>query len=61
VAAARNRRQANQIVDAVIEYARRVMTGGEYRPAVAGEDTPAATATRSRRPPRGSRPAAARP
>jgi AcrR family transcriptional regulator len=35
VAAARNRRQANVIVDAAIEYARRLLAGGAYRPAAA--------------------------
>jgi AcrR family transcriptional regulator len=33
VAAARTRRQANRIMDAVIEYARRLMTGGPVKPA----------------------------
>jgi AcrR family transcriptional regulator len=32
VAAARNRGQAEVIIDAVAEYARRIMTGGPYRP-----------------------------
>jgi AcrR family transcriptional regulator len=32
VAAARNRRHASAIIDAVIEYARRVMTGGPWKP-----------------------------
>ena len=32
VAACRTRRQANAAIDAVIEYARRVMTGGPWRP-----------------------------
>ena len=32
-AAARNRRQAKLIIDAAIEYARRLLAGGEYRPA----------------------------
>ncbi len=61
VAAARNRRQANQIMDAVVEYARRVMIGGEYQPAAPGEVAPPTTATRARarRAPEGSRPAAA--
>jgi hypothetical protein len=65
VAAAKNRRQANRIIDAVIGYARRIMSGGEYRPPAPGEETPAATATRApartRRSPGSSRPAAARP
>ncbi len=33
VAAAKTRRQAEGIIDAVIEYARRLMTGGPWRPA----------------------------
>ena len=33
VAASRNRRQANSVIDAVIEYARRTMTGGPWKPA----------------------------
>jgi AcrR family transcriptional regulator len=32
VAAARTRRQATQVIDAVIEYVRLLMTGGPYRP-----------------------------
>jgi AcrR family transcriptional regulator len=32
VATSRNRRQANAAIDAVIEYARRVMTGGPWKP-----------------------------
>src|SRR5258707_11993790 len=32
VPASRNRRQANVVIDAVIEYARRVMTGGPWKP-----------------------------
>jgi AcrR family transcriptional regulator len=32
VATARNRRQASLIIDAVIEYARRLLAGGHYRP-----------------------------
>jgi AcrR family transcriptional regulator len=32
VASARTRRQANRVMDAVIEYARRLMTGGPVRP-----------------------------
>ena len=35
VAACRTRRQANVAIDAVIEYARRVMSGGPWRPAPA--------------------------
>ena len=36
VAAARTRRQANTIIDAVIEYARRTMTGGPWKPGDGG-------------------------
>ncbi len=44
VAAARNRRQANRIIDAVIGYARRLMAGGEWRPpGPAGSADPADT------------------
>ena len=32
VAAAGNRRQANKVIDAVIEYVRRLMTGGPWKP-----------------------------
>jgi len=32
VAAASNRRQANKVIDAVIEYVRRLMTGGPWKP-----------------------------
>lgn len=32
VAACRNRRQANSVIDAVIQYARRTMTGGPWKP-----------------------------
>jgi hypothetical protein len=32
VAAARTRRQAGQVIDAVIEYVRLLMTGGPWRP-----------------------------
>jgi hypothetical protein len=35
VAASRNRRQANSVIDAVIEYARRTMTGGPSKPTTA--------------------------
>jgi hypothetical protein len=40
VATARNRRQASLIIDAVIEYARRLLDGGLYRPP--GDDDDAA-------------------
>jgi hypothetical protein len=43
VAAAGNRRQANKVIDAVIEYVRRLMTDGPWKP-------PAAAASASRRP-----------
>jgi AcrR family transcriptional regulator len=36
VAAARNRRHAHAIIDAVIEYARRVMSGGPWKPGLDG-------------------------
>jgi AcrR family transcriptional regulator len=36
VAAAKTRRQADAIIDAVIEYARRVMAGGPWRPGPGG-------------------------
>ncbi len=32
MAGARNRRQAEAIIDAVVEYARRLMTGGPWHP-----------------------------
>jgi AcrR family transcriptional regulator len=38
VAAAKTRRQANQIIDAVLEYARRLMTGGPWHPPVRPAD-----------------------
>ena len=44
VAAARSRRQANEIIDAVIEYARRTMADGPWKPAPTANETPAATA-----------------
>jgi AcrR family transcriptional regulator len=37
VATARNRRQASLIIEAVIEYARRLLAGGQYQPA-SGDD-----------------------
>jgi AcrR family transcriptional regulator len=42
VAAARTRRQANLVVDAVIEYARRLSAGGPWKPAEADDDAPGA-------------------
>ena len=41
VAAARTRRQAADIIDAVIEYMRRLMDGGPWRPPVKAADDPA--------------------
>jgi AcrR family transcriptional regulator len=38
VAACRNRRQANSVIDAVIEYARRAMTGGPWKPGTDGDE-----------------------
>jgi AcrR family transcriptional regulator len=38
VAMARTRRQANRIIDAVIEYARRLMGGGSWKPETAPAD-----------------------
>jgi AcrR family transcriptional regulator len=38
VAMARTRRQANRIIDAVIEYSRRLMNGGPWRPEVLAPD-----------------------
>jgi hypothetical protein len=38
VAAAPNRRQANRIIEAVLEYARRLLAGGPWRPAGKPED-----------------------
>ncbi len=38
VAAAKTRRQANRIIDAVLEYARRLMTGGPWHPPAASAD-----------------------
>ena len=44
VAAAKTRRQANRIIDAVLEYARRLMTGGPWHPLVASADEAGGTA-----------------
>jgi AcrR family transcriptional regulator len=54
VAMAKTRRQANRIIDAVIEYSRRLMTGGAWKPEAAAV-TGAAAAR-----PGASRPTAAR-
>jgi hypothetical protein len=43
VAAATTKRQANKVIDAVIEYARRLMADGPWKPS-------AAVASASRRP-----------
>jgi hypothetical protein len=40
VATASNRRQASLIIDAVIEYARRLLSGGPYRPDVGTPSDP---------------------
>jgi AcrR family transcriptional regulator len=42
VAAAKSRRQANLIIDATVHYARRLLDGGVYRPAVAAASRSAA-------------------
>ena len=50
VAAAKTRRQASKLIDAVIEYARRLMTDGPWKPPVkAAEDAgaPSRPATRA--------------
>jgi AcrR family transcriptional regulator len=39
VATAPNRRRANRIIEAVLEYARRLLAGGPWRPASQAEDT----------------------
>src|SRR6202020_309687 len=44
VAMAKTRRQANQIIDAVIEYARRLMNGGAWRPETGAADVAEALA-----------------
>ena len=36
VAASANRRQANRVIDAVLEYVRRLMVEGPYKPSAAG-------------------------
>jgi AcrR family transcriptional regulator len=40
VAAARTRRQAGRVIDAVLEYTRRLMTGGPWKPAELGRHPP---------------------
>ena len=53
MAAARNRRQASKVIDAVIEYARRLIAGGPWEPPVKPADNAAAPsrpAARTRRP-----------
>ena len=49
VAAAKTRRQANRIIDAVLEYARRLMTGGPWHPPVASADEAGEAAAPARR------------
>src|SRR5262249_13714760 len=44
VAASRTRRQANAVIDAVIEYARRAMAGGPWQPPDSPADPPDSTA-----------------
>ena len=39
VATAPNRRRANRVIEAVLEYARRLLAGGPWRPASQAEDT----------------------
>ena len=55
VAGSRNRRQAEAIIDAVAEYARRLMTGGPWHP----EDEPGNVTSGSRAPSRRPRPGGA--
>jgi AcrR family transcriptional regulator len=64
VAMAKTRRQANRVIDAVIEYSRRLMNGGSWKPEAAAGDlartaglAPGATSRPARRPARpGSEP-----
>jgi AcrR family transcriptional regulator len=42
VAAAGNRRQANKVIDAVMEYVRRLMAGGPWKPSAAASASPRA-------------------
>jgi AcrR family transcriptional regulator len=46
VASASNRRQASKIIDATIEYIRRLMTGGPWKPPVAAATAPRRPAKR---------------
>jgi AcrR family transcriptional regulator len=46
VASASNRRQASKIIDATIEYIRRLMTGGPWKPPVAAASAPRRPAKR---------------
>jgi AcrR family transcriptional regulator len=57
VAMAKTRRQANQIIDAVIEYSRRLMQGGVWKPAADLAD-PEAESPPAARPPAARRPRA---
>jgi AcrR family transcriptional regulator len=69
VAMSRTRRQANRVIDAVIEYSRRLMSGGSWKPEAAdgeGAAAPRRAARRAsppaaRRPPAGRAPEAAEP
>jgi AcrR family transcriptional regulator len=56
VSMAKTRRQATRIIDAVIEYARRLMNGGAWRPEAAAAELAGALAERPvvRRAPRGA-------
>jgi hypothetical protein len=46
VASASNRRQATKIIDATLEYIRRLMTGGPWKPPVAAATAPRRQAKR---------------
>jgi len=50
VAAAKTRRQAGKVIDATIEYARRLMTGGPWKPPVKPASPPRACGPRDRAP-----------
>ena len=54
VATAKTRRQANRTIDAMIEYARRLMAGGSWKPVEApGDNEPGGAARPTARRPRG--------
>ena len=57
---AKTRRQANRIIDAVIEYSQRLMDGGAWKPEAGrrGRPDPAGSRTRPRARARASVPAA---